>query len=95
VKSARVGVALSRDEHAELRRRAKLHRVSMAQYVRMATLSTSNTARSADQWWDELPPDRRDQVHRWLTKRLREDEPTVDQVMWLFGPAEEAPADVS
>jgi hypothetical protein len=90
VRSARIGVALSREEHTELRRRARLHRVSMAQYVRMATLSSSSTQRSADQWWDELPPDRRDQVHRWLTERERPDEPTVDQVMWWFGPPEEA-----
>ena len=65
-----MSVRLSGEEAAELSRRAAVHGVSVAEYVRRAALkgSVAHTS-AADQWWDEQTPERREQVHGWLTKR--------------------------
>lgn len=66
-------VALSPEERTELRIRAKAHRIPVAAYVRAAALGrrpdSAGVAKEADEWWDNLPPGRRAQVHGWLTAR--------------------------
>ena len=37
--------------------------------------------READDWWDELPAERREQIHRWVTQRRGTEEPPEEQLL--------------
>lgn len=69
---ARVVVYFTPSEKQSLRRRAAAHRVPMAAFLRAVAFGErpqTGVAAAADEWWDGLPPDRRAQLHAWLTTR--------------------------
>lgn len=69
----RLSVTLNDADRAKLQDRANAHRMPLAAYLRAAALNDPTdprgTARAADAWWETLPPERRDQIHRWVTGR--------------------------
>lgn len=52
----------------EIRRRARLHGLSLSAFLVSAALGRkAGPAGPADEWWETLSPARRATVHRWLT----------------------------
>lgn len=43
--------------------------------------------RAADDWWDALPAERREQIHRWVTQRRTGDAELPEEQLALDVPA--------
>lgn len=74
MRSTKITVRVAPDELAALKTRARLHGTTAASYLRAVGLGyrpddPKRLARTAEAWWDSLPPGRRNQVHGWLTTR--------------------------
>ena len=61
-------IALNDEERAVVRARAATHRRRAATWARAVLVGEQAAAsRDADAWWDSLPPNRRAQVHQWVS----------------------------
>jgi len=69
---------------------SRVHRADLAARQAAASAPPAAAARSpttaaavhvdADEWWAHLPPDRREQIRRWITQRDRHHEPVDGQL---------------
>lgn len=91
----RISVTLDERTHAELRSRARAHRVSQAAYVRAVICGDrpgggpNEVAGPADRWWDSLQPDRRAGIFQWITQRRVSDRVDENEQWPLFESTEE------
>jgi hypothetical protein len=61
---------VSREQGGEIRRRARLHGISVSAYLAAAALGVpTGQATSADTWWASLPPARRRGFWQWHARQ--------------------------
>lgn len=76
---------------AALRQRSHAHGLSMSAYADATLLghrpggAPGQTASAADEWWDTLPPSRREQIHGWVANpRPADDEQHHPDQLTIF-----------
>lgn len=76
-------IALSDDEYTVVAARAKAHRRRAATWARSVLVGEQGATKNADEWWDSLPPARREQVHSWVSGNRAGNDPIPGQLAMI------------